>query len=284
MNKDFYLETSFQLSRQLTSRYSTSFSLGMKAFPRHLQNDIAAIYGFVRTADEIVDTFLDKDKQEILRRMKEETYAAIRQEMSPNPILHAFQSTVNRYKIDLGHIEAFFHSMEMDLTLTRYNRKQYEDYIYGSAEVIGLMCLKVFCGGNEGVFQPLVIPARKLGSAFQKVNFLRDMKSDFDQRGRIYFPDIKDLEGFTNEMKKREEGDVSQEFEDSLIGIRRLPSGARVGVYVAYLYYQALLNKLRGLDAQKLLSGRFRIGNWFKLFLFVKAFLMVHIFWKMKKS
>ncbi len=188
--KKLFDQTTLECSRLITQRYSTSFTLGIKTLDKKFHLPIYAIYGFVRYADEIVDTFHDQDKAGLLERFKADTYEAIEKKISLNPVLHAFQLIVNEYQIDLDLIEAFLHSMEMDLDFKTYNDSRYNEYIYGSAEVVGLMCLKVFCGADNAEYERLKEPACKLGSAFQKVNFLRDLKSDYEERGRVYFPGV----------------------------------------------------------------------------------------------
>ncbi len=234
--------TTLECSRLITQRYSTSFTLGIKTLDKKFHLPIYAIYGFVRYADEIVDTFHDHDKTELLARFKKDAFEAIDQGLSLNPILHAFQLIVNKYKIDHSLIEAFLHSMEMDLDFKTYNDSRYQEYIYGSAEVVGLMCLKVFVEGDEALYQKLKDPACKLGAAFQKVNFLRDIKSDYEERGRVYFPGV-DFQQFDQSAKKLIEEDIQQDFNDSLTGIEQLPIGAKLGVKVAYLYYQNSLTR-----------------------------------------
>lgn len=266
-----YDQTTLECSRLITQRYSTSFTLGIKTLDRKLHLPIYAIYGFVRYADEIVDTFHNQDKQALLERFKKDTYESIKAGISLNPVLHAFQLIVNKYKIDLDLIEAFLHSMEMDLDFKSYNDSKYHEYIYGSAEVVGLMCLKVFCEGNVAMFEKLKEPACKLGAAFQKVNFLRDIKSDFEERGRVYFPGV-DFNEFNQSVKKRIEDDIQKDFNDSLIGIEQLPKSAKLGVKVAYLYYQKLFDKIKGLPAETITQTRIRIPNSQKISLLVGTY------------
>ncbi|HSF53515.1 MAG TPA: phytoene/squalene synthase family protein [Algoriphagus sp.] len=264
-------QTTLECSRLITQRYSTSFTLGIKTLDKKFHLPIYAIYGFVRYADEIVDTFHSKDKQALLTRFKKDTFEAIDSGISLNPVLHAFQLIVNSYKIDLDLIEAFLHSMEMDLDFKTYNDSKYHEYIYGSAEVVGLMCLKVFCEGNSEMYQRLRKPACKLGAAFQKVNFLRDIKSDFEERGRVYFPGV-DFTRFDKSAKSQIEIDIQKDFNESLVGIEQLPSGAKLGVRVAYLYYQKLFDKIRGLPAETITQKRIRIPNSQKLSLLVGTY------------
>ena len=212
-----------------------------------------------------------------LQLLREETFRAIECQISFNPILHAFQHTVNQQKIDLVYVEAFFESMAMDLQKQEYDRSLYEKYIYGSAEVVGLMCLKVFCQKDENLFQQLVEPARKLGSAFQKVNFLRDIKSDLEDRKRIYFPGL-DVDNFLESDKIQIEQEIAEEFAEALKGIRQLPQNSRRGVLLAYRYYQGLLQKIQKAKPQQLLTQRVRISNFHKLRLFIGNMLTVNSF------
>jgi len=257
---DLYNDVCFQLSKRVTWNYSTSFTLGIRTLHKDLHAPIYAIYGFVRLADEIVDTFHEHNKEELLTRFREDTRLAIEQEIAINPVLQSFQLVVHRYNIDQDLIEAFFKSMEMDLYNHAYNANGYNEYIYGSAEVVGLMCLKVFCDGNENDYQRLREPARKLGAAFQKVNFLRDMKSDFNDRGRVYFPGV-DFNFFTDHVKKSIEEEIENDFREALDGIKQLPSKAKFGVYVAYIYYQALLRKIKNVPATTIQHARVRVPN-----------------------
>jgi phytoene/squalene synthetase len=234
---------------------------------------IYAIYGFVRYADEIVDTFHDFDKAQLLARFKMDTYQAIDEKISLNPVLHSFQLVVNQYHIGHDLIEAFLHSMEMDLQGESYNQAGYEEYIYGSAEVVGLMCLRVFCDGDDAEYNRLQPSAKRLGAAFQKVNFLRDIKSDFKERGRIYFPGV-DFSDFSQEDKKKIETDIEQDFKAALIGIKQLPPPARAGVYLAYIYYLQLFKKIRKLSASRILSERIRVPDFQKMVLLSKTLLM----------
>ncbi|WP_339867709.1 phytoene/squalene synthase family protein [uncultured Algoriphagus sp.] len=258
--KELYDQTSLDCGKLITQRYSTSFTLGIQTLDKKFHAPIYAIYGFVRYADEIVDTFHEHDKSKLLAKFRQETYIAIETKLSLNPVLHGFQMMVNKYEIDLDLIESFFKSMAMDLDFSTYNDSRYLEYIYGSAEVVGLMCLKVFVEGDEALYQQLKSPARMLGSAFQKVNFLRDIKSDFEERGRIYFPGVS-FENFDKPAKVLIEEDIQKDFDEALIGIANLPDGAKLGVKVAYLYYQKLFDKIKGLSASKITHERIRIPN-----------------------
>lgn len=265
-------KTALECSKLITQHYSTSFTLGIKTLDRKFHLPIYAIYGFVRYADEIVDTFHDFDKKTLLERFKHNTYQAIDEGISLNPILQSFQLIVNEYKIEHELIEAFLKSMEMDLYYQDYDANGYSEYIYGSAEVVGLMCLRVFCEGDCADFDRLREPARKLGSAFQKVNFLRDLKSDFVDRGRTYFPGV-DFKDFGHDAKQRIEADIQCDFDEAYIGIMNLPRGARMGVYLAYMYYQTLFNKIKQLTATRIQNERVRVPNPQKFALLAQTYL-----------
>ena len=267
-----YKSVARECSKHITNRYSTSFSLGIRMFDARLRSPIYSIYGFVRFADEIVDTFHDKDKAELLEEFKQDTYRAIDRKISLNPVLQAFQEVVHDYYIELDLIEAFLRSMEMDLDHSRYHQDLYEEYIYGSAEVVGLMCLRVFCEGDHVLYKSLRASACSLGSAFQKVNFLRDMKSDFDERERVYFPGV-DFHGFCDEDKSAIECDIQKDFDHAYEGIKRLPKGARLGVYVAYVYYQNLLKKIAASNAETIIKKRLRVNDGRKIYLLVSSSL-----------
>lgn len=274
--KALFDQTALECSRLITNRYSTSFSLGIKALDKKYHMPIYGIYGFVRYADEIVDTFHDHDKKALLSSFKEETLTAIQSKLSFNPVLHAFQLVVNEYNIEIQMIEAFLKSMEMDLEKTNYSQYGYLEYIYGSAEVVGLMCLKVFCKGNNAEFEHLKEPACKLGSAFQKVNFLRDMKSDYEERGRTYFPGLNYKE-FDVSAKLLIEADIERDFQEALEGIKQLPNGAKIGVYLAYKYYLKLFKKIRSLTPETIANTRVRIPNARKLSLLVSTYFGVKL-------
>ena len=258
--KELFDQTSLECGKIITQRYSTSFTLGIQTLDKKFHQSIYAIYGFVRFADEIVDTFHTHDKAKLLAEFRKETYKSIELGLSLNPVLHGFQMIVNKYDIDHELIESFFKSMAMDLDFNTYNDDRYLEYIYGSAEVVGLMCLKVFVDGDKEAYQKLKRPAQMLGSAFQKVNFLRDIKSDFEERGRVYFPGVA-FEQFDKSAKELIEEDIQKDFDEALIGISQLPDGAKLGVKVAYLYYQKLFDKIKGLSAAKITHERIRIPN-----------------------
>lgn len=272
LNNDQYTETCFDLSKRITERYSTSFTLGIKTLHQKLRLPIFGIYGFVRLADEIVDTFHHHDKQLLLQNFKTDTYDAIERKLSTNPVLHAFQHVVNSFGITKDLIEAFLYSMEMDLTKKNYSSTAYKEYIYGSAEVVGLMCLHVFCDGDKNEFEKLKPFACKLGSAFQKINFLRDIKSDYDERERIYFPDI-DFDSFSDNAKKEIETDIKNDFNEGLKGIKMLPASSRFGVTVAYTYYVSLFKKIKKLPANKIRQERIRISDFHKFVLLISTFI-----------
>jgi len=270
-------KTSFKVSKEITKNYSTSFSLGISVFSPAYKNAIYSIYGFVRLADEIVDSFHAHDKTRLISEFSEETFKAIERGISLNPVLNAYQNTVNEYKIDKKYIEDFLSSMEKDISNNYYETDKYDEYIYGSAEVVGLMCLKVFCGKNENLFGELIESAKALGSSFQKVNFLRDIKSDIEERGRIYLPGVSEKVLINNENKKVLEHTIEEEFKTALKGIQRLPGGVKLGVYSAYLYYWMLFKKIQKLDVEILLSKRVRISNFTKLMLLLKSLIEVKI-------
>ena len=259
-----------QCSRVTTEHYSTSFASAIRLLHKDLRKPICNIYGFVRFADEIVDTFHGHDKSTLLADFKKETYAAIQRGLSLNPILNSFQKTVNEYRIDPQLIEAFFHSMEMDLSRTSYNQEGYEEYIYGSAEVVGLMCLYVFCEGNKEWYDKLKMPARYLGAAFQKVNILRDIKADYNGLSRVYFPGC-DFSNFSERDKRAIEEDIKNDFHHAYQGIIKLPMKARFGVYVAYKYYLSLFKKIIRARPSAILESRVRIPNHRKLLIVLRA-------------
>lgn len=272
-----YDKTSYKISKILTNDFSTSFSLGILALDKSIRNHIYSIYGLVRVADEIVDTYHDSDKKTLLNKLKKDTYDAIDAKLSTNPILHSFQLTVNKYNIDKNLIEAFFNSMEMDIYRNNYTREEFKKYVYGSAEVVGLMCLKVFVNGDEKLYKELNNYAKSLGSAFQKVNFLRDIRSDYYDRNRIYLPSEIKENGLTEEKKKELEDETFKDFQNALIGIKKLPKSSKTGVYAAYLYYTYLLKKIKKANLETLLNKRLRISNTKKFLLFIKAFFETKI-------
>ena len=268
-----FTDTSLACSKLITTRYSTSFTLGIRTLDESLHLPVYAVYGFVRWADEIVDTFHDQNRAELLTDFERQTYEAIERGFSLNPVLHSFAQVVRDYAIDREFIAAFLHSMALDLEDQHYHSGLYEEYIYGSAEVVGLMCLRIFCRGNEAQFEQLKEPARRLGAAFQKVNFLRDIRSDFEDRGRVYFPGV--VYQHFNDTKKQEiEADIKADFEAGYAGIQQLPRSAKMGVYLAYVYYLKLFYKIKQLPAAHILGQRVRVpdntklllllGSWFR--------------------
>lgn len=270
--KQLFDELSYSVSKITTQKYSTSFSLGILALKPSIRHAVYAIYGYVRLADEIVDSFHDFDKEKLLKRLKNETEIALTERISLNPILQSFQETVHRYQIDKVLIDQFLHSMEMDLQKIDYNSELYNEYIFGSAEVVGLMCLQVFAEGNKMKYEELKPYAMKLGSAFQKINFLRDMKSDYQDLGRTYFPNV-DMRTFDNVVKSEIEKEIEEEFKEALIGIRKLPASAMFGVYLAYKYYLSLFKKIKSKSSDDIFSSRIRVSNPEKAFLAFKSYV-----------
>lgn len=268
---NLYDEACFECSKLITKKYSTSFSLGIRTFDKSFRYPIYAIYGFVRYADEIVDTFHDYDQQQLIDRFGSETFCAIKEGISTNPVIHSFQQVVNQYHIDHELIRAFLRSMAMDLDNKAYDKDTYQTYIYGSAEVIGLMCLRIFTS-DDALYQSLIPKARSLGAAFQKVNFLRDVKADYTERGRTYFPGI-DFNNFTEQDKLAIEAEIKQDFDEAFEGIKRLPAGTRLGVYIAYIYYLQLFKKISYTSANVILKKRIRVSDARKMSLYIKAVL-----------
>jgi phytoene/squalene synthetase len=251
---------SAKCSKLVTRKYSTSFSLGIKFLGKNMHEPIYGIYGFVRFADEIVDSFHGYDKKNLLARFREDTVAAIEQRISLNPILNSFQKVVHEYSIGWDLIDTFLKSMEMDLEQKDYDKAGYETYILGSAEVVGLMCLRVFVKGDDERYEKLKPFAMSLGAAFQKVNFLRDAKADFEVLGRVYFPGV-NMRSFDKKEKNIIEADIEKDFRHALSGIRQLSPDARMGVYLAYYYYKRLFSKIKSIPPQRILSERIRIPN-----------------------
>ena len=270
--KHLFDNVSYQVSKITTKTYSTSFSLGILTLHKSIRQPIYNIYGFVRFADEIVDSFHNYDKSKLFKKFKQDAFLAIEDKISLNPILNSFQETVNTYNIDLSLINNFLDSMEMDLSEKIYNEENYNNYIYGSAEVVGLMCLKVFVNGNETLYNNLRPSASSLGSAFQKVNFLRDANEDYSSLGRTYFPDVQ-MNNFSQTDKLKIEKDIKIDFENALVGIKMLPRFSKGGVYLSYLYYYHLFRKIKSLPSSKVLEERIRISNIEKIFLMFKSIL-----------
>ncbi len=271
--KSIFDRLSAKTSELTTKTYSTSFSLGIKMLSKKFHDPIYSIYGFVRFADEIVDGFHDYDKSKLLNQFEKDCFDSINEGISMNPILNSFQKVVNEYQIDHKLIQQFMYSMKMDLDSKRvYDQKEYEKYILGSAEVVGLMCLKIFVDGDQDRYEKLSYYAKKLGSAFQKINFLRDISADFNQLGRTYFPGI-DLKNFTLADKKEIELDIKSDFQEGYIGIKMLPRGSKLGVYLAYIYYVNLFEKIKAIKAETLLKKRVRISNTRKFLVMIKSFI-----------
>lgn len=268
---NLFNKTCFYSSKKTTQLYSTSFSSGILFFHRSIRQDIYNIYGFVRFADEIVDTYMGVDSAEILNEFKQETFKAIERGVSFNPIIHSFQLTVTKHEIDLELIHSFLKSMEMDLSKKEFNKEQFDQYVYGSAEVIGLMCLSVFTK-DKSEYLNLKNCAVALGSAFQKINFIRDMGSDFYDRGRIYFPKV-EFSNFSNREKKEIEHQISQELELARQGILKLPRNSRKGVFLAFSYYMSLFSKIISTESSELQSKRIRISNWQKFLIMIRVTL-----------
>lgn len=279
MNKELplYNQVSLHCSKIFTRSYSTSFSLASSMLAPETRRGIYSIYGFVRIADEIVDSFHDFDKENLLNKYSQDLNDALKNGISTNPILNSFQLTVNQYNIEGDLIEAFLKSMRADLNKQSYdNVKDYEEYIYGSADVVGLMCLKVFVKGDEDQYQKLKEPAMKLGSAFQKVNFLRDIQNDYEKLNRRYFPGV-NLHAFTNEDKRKIIDEIRNDFRQSREGIKKLPANSRLAVYVAYVYYQNLLKRLNRTHPSQIMSKRIRVPGFIKLFILAQSWLRFRI-------
>ena len=255
-----------------TKAYSTSFSLGIRFLGEQLRQPVYSIYGYVRFADEIVDTFHHKDKSTLFERFKADTNLALEEGISLNPILHAFQQVFHQYSLDKNHVDLFLQSMEWDLKRADYDRVGFEQYIVGSAEVVGLMCLKVFVNGDQSEYERLRPFAERLGAAFQKINFLRDIKADFQEMGRSYFPNL-DMTSFDEQTKSIIEDEIEADFKEAYKGIIELPRSSRLGVYIAYIYYLRLFQKIRSLPSERILEERIRIPNSRKATLFVGSYL-----------
>ncbi len=274
MNIDFYIENSYKISRLITNEYSTSFSLATSLLEKDKKRAIYAIYGFVRLADEIVDSFHGYDKAFLLKKLNDDLDYALENGISTNTVLTAFSDTVKKYSISIEYIQSFMKSMENDLTKAEYNTiKEFESYVYGSADVVGLMCLKVFCNGENGLFDQLKYPAQKLGSAFQKVNFLRDLKDDINNLGRSYFPEISNST-FNQETKRMIEESIQKDFEEAWIGLKQLPGRSKLAVALAFYYYKSLFNKIKRTPGERVIKKRMRISNLKKYLIIIQvAFL-----------
>ena len=273
---DLYTRNALELSRLTTKNYSTSFSLGVSLLEKAFRLPIYAVYGFVRVADEIVDTFHDQDKATQLAEFRRDTFRAIENGMSTNPILHSFQWVVNEFRIDHHLIEAFLDSMAMDLDKQEYSPEEFAKYVYGSAEVVGLMCLRVFYKDQDEAYNALIQPARKLGEAFQKINFLRDINSDYEERGRFYFPGV-DMDSFNNESKRMIEEDIKKDFDEAYVGVKQLNGVSRLGVLVSYTYYLKLFEKIRKTDATNIFKKRYRIADSRKIWILIRCSIAVKL-------
>lgn len=270
--KEIFDKISAECSKITTQRYSTSFTWGIYLMSKNLRPPIYAIYGFVRFADEIVDTFHDYDKKYLLEKFKQDCFEAIEHGISLNPVLNSFQKVVNEYGIDPELIRLFLKSMEMDLVPGTYCHDKYEEYILGSAEVVGLMCLSVFTSGDKVFYERLKPFAMKLGSTFQKVNFLRDVKADYENLNRNYFPNV-NLADFSDHQKSIIEMEIEEEFKMALQGIKELPLSSRKGVYLAYIYYRKLFDKIKKVKACQIMNERIRISNSHKLGLMLDSMI-----------
>lgn len=269
--QQLFREISFSTSRLITKRYSTSFSIAVSYLAKDIREGIYSIYGFVRLADEIVDSFLEYDRNKLLVQFERDYNEACENRVSINPVLNSFQETVRKFRIPDYLVRAFLNSMKADLVKTQYySRNETDEYIYGSAEVVGMMCLMVFCNGDEKMFNELKEPAKKLGSAFQKVNFLRDMKDDMEQLDRYYFHQLTGR-SFTDEIKNEIISDIRKDFRLSLPGIKQLPSGSKPGVLIAYYYYQSLLDRIERTPAKRQFEKRIRIPDPVKVMILGKA-------------
>ena len=270
--KAIFDKVSNDCSEITTKEYSTSFSLGIKILDKSLHNPIYGIYGFVRFADEIVDSFHNYNKKELFNKYKSDTYLGINNKISLNPIINSFQEVVNKFKIDHSLIESFLNSMEMDLEDQNYDENTYKKYILGSAEVVGLMCLTIFVNGDQNKYNELKPYAMKLGSAFQKINFLRDVNDDYKTLGRTYFPEV-NMENFNKSDKLKIENEIEKEFTEGLKGIRMLPNTSKGGVYLAYKYYYNLFKKIKKIPAHQILEKRTRISNFRKFAILVSSMI-----------
>ena len=274
--KVLYDQTSSQCSKLITRKYSTSFSLGIYFLDKTIHKSIYNIYGFVRLADEIVDSFNGYNKKKLLEEFRVNTEKAIKHKISLNPILNSFQYTYHKYNIDWSEVDSFLKSMEMDLNHKDYNSTEYDKYIFGSAEVVGLMCLRVFTDNQNNLYEELKPYAKKLGSAFQKINFLRDLQDDYEILGRSYFPNI-DLKNISVEDKTKIEQEIEQEFNEALEGIKLLPKNSKKGVYLAYVYYRQLFVKISNLSPQEVLDARVRIPNFQKIMLMIVSLIRIKL-------
>lgn len=269
---DLYASVSYDLSKKLTLSYSTSFGMSSRLFDKTLRPHIYAIYGLVRIADEIVDTYKGDNQLKLLSNLESQTLEAIQSGYSHNPIVHSFAITARAYGIDKDLIEPFFDSMKIDAGHPEYKQTMYKKYIYGSAEVVGLMCLRVFVDNNQHQYDQLKNGAASLGAAYQKVNFLRDIRYDYEQLGRVYFPGV-DYKSFNDEQKSLIVQDIKKDFEDARQSIKKLPGSAKPAVAASFIYYSLLLQKLNESQADKIKLKRFSVPRWRKLAVFIKVFI-----------
>lgn len=270
---DLYNEISFQTSKLITKKYSTSFSIAVSNLPKEMRRSIYSIYGFVRLADEIVDTFHSKNQQILLNDFEKEYYKALENGISMNPVLQSFMLTVNKYRFPEELVDSFLKSMKADLIKQVYNNNtELNSYIHGSANVVGLMCLLVFLNGDKDKYAQLKDSAMKLGSAFQKVNFLRDLKSDTQELNRLYFPDV-DMDNFTEKVKYDLIKDIENDFNEAEMGMRQLPDKSKLAVYIAFSYYKKLLHKLKRTPANEIMQTRIRVQDSMKFVLLGKAYM-----------
>jgi phytoene/squalene synthetase len=276
--KELYDNVALNCSIYTTRTYSTSFSLGIRLLHKRLRDAIYAIYGFVRLADEIVDTFHAYDQKSLLERFEQETYHSLAEGISLNPILQSFQMAVHQYNIDIALIDTFLHSMKMDLEDLHYNDEKYKEYILGSAEVVGLMCLHVFTEGNNELYEKLKPSAMRLGAAFQKINFLRDIKHDSEVLGRMYFPSV-NFNNFSDSDKLKIEKNIEEDFHAAVSGIIQLPITSRMGVFLAYAYYVMLFKKIQKVPAHNILNTRIRVNNMHKIWIAIKSYLQIQLKW-----
>lgn len=276
--KELYDNVALNCSIYTTRTYSTSFSLGIRFLHKRLRDAIYAIYGFVRLADEIVDTFHAYDQKSLLERFEQETYHSLAEGISLNPILQSFQMAVHQYNIDIALIDTFLHSMKMDLEDLQYNDEKYKEYILGSAEVVGLMCLHVFTEGNKELYEKLKPSAMSLGAAFQKINFLRDIKHDSEVLGRMYFPSV-NFNNFSDSDKLKIEKNIEEDFHAAVSGIIQLPITSRMGVFLAYAYYVMLFKKIQKVPAHNILNTRIRVNNMHKIWIAIKSYLQIQLKW-----
>lgn len=271
-----YKEVSFRTSQLVTSAYSTSFSIGVRCLDSSIRDAIYSIYGFVRFADEIVDSFHEYNKEKLFAEFEREYFRAIEEGISLNPIINSFQHTVQNYNIEDSLVQAFLKSMRSDLHKTKFTEVEIKEYIYGSADVVGLMCLRVFVSGDNEAYEHLKPYAMRLGSAFQKINFLRDLKHDTDDLHRIYFPVLKS-EPLSESTKIVILNDILDDFKEAMIGIKLLPENSRLGVYTAFLYYKSLTKKIQKTDAENLFQERISVPNYEKLFLLCRAYIYIKL-------